>query len=171
MKNKKSYIFTLVALVFFIICLPSVASANEEVSSDEIDSIINELIDDVNSQLEEGKTYIKSSTTVPGTDEIMEIIVEGNSKIFDNKKQLSTYVAPSGIKNYSVTIRSLNTSKLPGFSYTFKGSFTYKNGKVTAYTKNNLNSGISYSHTVVQSRVHYLDPSVLQLSSDVQHKW
>lgn len=169
--NKKRYILILVALTFFIICLPSIASANENVTPEEIDDTMNELVNDVNAQLEEGKTYIKSSTTIPGTDEIMEIIVEENSKTFDNKKQISTYAAPSGIKNYSVTVKSLNTSKLPGFSHTFKGSFTYKNGKVTAYTMNNLNSGISYSHTVVKSRGHYLDPSVLQLSSVVQHKW
>lgn len=172
MKKGTFYIIALISIAFFVFS-PKSANANEmttDVAPEVIDEVMTELVNDVNNQLDSGSTSAISTKEIPNTDETITIEVGEDADNTSNPHGIATYAA-SGKTNYTATVSSSNSRYVPGFSHTFRGTFSYGGGRVTAYTKNNTNSGIAYSHKIVQSRGHYLDPSVLQLTSVSQHKW
>ncbi|ASE35345.1 hypothetical protein [Mammaliicoccus sciuri] len=159
----------IVSLVFIMFSQDIKASEKiENVSSDVLDKTMNEAVEDINSQLENGQNKAETTKMIPGTDEGIIITVE-NNELNDG---FATRAAkkPSGKKNYSVSVRSSKSRWVPGFSHTLRGTFTYSKGKVNKYSRNVVASGTAYTHSSSSKAVR-LDKSLVEITSVSKHKW
>lgn len=163
-----------IASLFFLMFSQDIKASEkiEDISSDVLDKTMNEAVEDINNQLENGQNKAETTKMIPGTDESIIITVENNELDNESNNGITTRAAkkPSGKKNYSVSVRSAKSRWVPGFSHTLRGTFTYSKGKVNKYSRNVVASGTAYTHSNSSKAVR-LDKSLVEITSVSKHKW
>lgn len=147
---------------------------NELEKQEAVNEKLDEIIENVNKEIEEGKVNIKEYEYVPEIDDYVGIefsieVVESSVENVESSNEIVLFAAaaakPSGIKKYSGKVNAW------GFTHTLVGDFTYGDGKVKKASKEVRTSGIAFSHTRPTPTITKLDASVWQIYSKSTHKW
>ncbi|MGE7841178.1 hypothetical protein ACQKNX_10325 [Lysinibacillus sp. NPDC093712] len=144
----------------------SVENALDQNQQDAVNLALDEIIEEVNKQIEEGKNDIVEYRYVPEVNDFVSIkfSTENVSDDEDLETNKLTRATSSGIQSYKADVNGVS------FTHTLLGDFTYAGGKVTQASKDVLASGFLFSHDK-SSKITKLDPSVWQVSSTVAHKY
>lgn len=161
-----SFLFALTILTFNI----STASANTETSPEfsvEKDKIkqaeIENLLNNVNSQLEQGETDVYEETYIPEIDETVSIEFSVFNPQNDGIQTMAA--APSGERGYRAVVNG------GSFNHTLTGTFYISGGKIRNASQNVSYSGFTFRHRITQNAINKYDPSVWHAKSTVKHEW
>lgn len=170
--GKVNFIVRSLVISFLLVSFMGISSVSaaesdleDQEQQDAANDALDEVIEKVNNQIEQGENDIYESKYVPEIDDSVEVEFSTEEDSSQSNSVKATKAAkPSGIKKYSGKVHG------GSFTHTLLGDFTYGGGKVKSASKEVRASGLAFSHTR-PSKISKLDSSVWQVSSTSKHKW
>lgn len=153
-------------LSFNSVSVSAESNLSEQQKQDLTNQALDNVIEEVNKQIKQGKTDINEFKYIPEIDDYVGIEFSIEEIGDTSQKSVIELAAkkPSGVKSYSGKVNGGT------FTHTLLGEFTYGGGKVKSASREVRASGIAFSHTR-SSKLTKLDPSVWQVSSTSKHRW